>query len=110
MRSVTVFRLGVQEAKSPEHSHRPDIFMAEISMVINVSRLVSTEEYVLVITYVTAEMVTLAIIVNFHHCHPNPCQNGGTCINEADNYRCVCPFGVWAGPNCTIRVHRHWMK
>ncbi|XP_072039405.1 zonadhesin-like [Amphiura filiformis] len=41
-------------------------------------------------------------------CDSSPCQNGGTCINEGGEYRCVCPFGQWTGPNCNIRCHVCW--
>ena len=31
-------------------------------------------------------------------CHPNPCQNGGTCkANRNGGYKCVCPVGFNGG-------------
>ena len=35
-----------------------------------------------------------------HHCEPNPCENGGTCIDEIFNYRCECP-DEFEGENCS---------
>ena len=33
-------------------------------------------------------------------CHPNPCQNGGSChATDEHNYKCVCPTG-FEGFNC----------
>jgi hypothetical protein len=25
------------------------------------------------------------------HCEPNPCENGGSCQNGANNFTCICP-------------------
>ena len=35
-----------------------------------------------------------SFVVNGNECDPNPCQNGGTCINECSNsQQCSCPLG-----------------
>lgn len=34
-------------------------------------------------------------------CHSAPCHNGGTCIDEGDNFRCLCAY-PWAGLQCDI--------
>ena len=34
-------------------------------------------------------------------CSPNPCQNGGTCSDEVNNYTCSCVAG-YTGYNCSI--------
>jgi len=33
------------------------------------------------------------------HCAPNPCQNGGACIDGVNSYACQCAGG-YTGPNC----------
>ncbi|XP_025418110.1 uncharacterized protein LOC112688909 [Sipha flava] len=37
------------------------------------------------------------------HCTPNPCRNGGQCLNTPDDYYCQCSGDGWAwhGKNCT---------
>ncbi|XP_020843192.1 fibulin-7 isoform X1 [Phascolarctos cinereus] len=32
-------------------------------------------------------------------CASHPCQNGGTCVEGVNQYKCTCPQG-WAGNNC----------
>ena len=33
-------------------------------------------------------------------CSPNPCQNGGTCTDKLNNYKCSCAAG-YTGYNCS---------
>ena len=35
-------------------------------------------------------------------CNPNPCKNGGKCIDGVNSYACVCTAG-WKGKNCEHR-------
>ena len=43
-------------------------------------------------------------------CHPNPCQNGGACVNSGcNNYKCNCP-PAWAGRNCQIGQFRNLLN
>ena len=37
----------------------------------------------------------------YDYCDTLPCQNGGTCVNGANGYTCVCT-PEWVGVNCTI--------
>lgn len=36
---------------------------------------------------------------NFSRCDPNPCQNGGVCVDDLNEYICKCPAG-FTGDNC----------
>lgn len=38
------------------------------------------------------------------HCKSYPCQNGGTCFNMFETYRCECPSN-WEGPSCSMDVN-----
>jgi hypothetical protein len=40
---------------------------------------------------------------NIDDCDPNPCLNGGTCTNGANNYTCTCAAGFEAN-NCETKV------
>ena len=49
-------------------------------------------------------------------CESSPCQNGGQCIDEVNDYTCLCLAG-FTGTNCKISklhkltvVRRHSMK
>ena len=37
--------------------------------------------------------------VNIDECSPNPCQNGGTCIDGINSYNCSCVDG-YTGTDC----------
>lgn len=41
--------------------------------------------------------------INFDDCTPDPCQNGGTCIDGADSSHCDCLAG-WDGATCEHSV------
>lgn len=32
---------------------------------------------------------------NVDDCSPEPCQNGGTCMDRVDDFGCVCPTGFY---------------
>ena len=38
-----------------------------------------------------------------NECIPNPCLNGGTCIDELNNFECLCLPG-FSGTNCQIET------
>ena len=38
-----------------------------------------------------------------NECSPDPCQNGGTCVDLVGSYRCDCKTG-YSGTNCETGV------
>ena len=38
-----------------------------------------------------------------NECSPDPCQNGGTCVDLVGSYRCDCRTG-YSGSNCETGV------
>lgn len=34
-----------------------------------------------------------------NQCSPNPCKNGGLCVEKGTKYECTCPFG-YKGVTC----------
>uniref|UniRef100_A0A8C3FD99 Fibulin 7 n=1 Tax=Chrysemys picta bellii TaxID=8478 RepID=A0A8C3FD99_CHRPI len=38
------------------------------------------------------------------HCASNPCANGGTCVEDVQQFTCVCPSS-WSGSNCQTPVY-----
>ncbi len=41
---------------------------------------------------------------NTNDCLPNPCKNGGSCIDAINNYTCSCPIG-FTDRNCTTNIN-----
>jgi Notch-like protein len=39
---------------------------------------------------------------NINDCNPNPCFNGGTCVDKVNDYECRCNFG-YSGKECQTR-------
>lgn len=38
-------------------------------------------------------------ILDIDDCNPNPCENGGTCLDYLAMYNCTCPAG-YLGDKC----------
>ena len=57
----------------------------------------------------------LVCVSDIDECASNPCQNGGVCIDQINQYICICQAG-WRGAFCNIgkyrqvgsRVSREW--
>lgn len=45
------------------------------------------------------------LISDGDECSPNPCQNGGTCVDGCAEYTCLCT-PTYTGPQCQYRVSR----
>ena len=39
------------------------------------------------------------VLLDINECASNPCQNGGTCVDEVNRYSCSCYKG-YKGTNC----------
>ena len=48
------------------------------------------------------------IIVDKDDCGPNPCQNGGSCIDAVNGYKCDCKDG-YTGDNCQTGEYYYFM-
>ncbi len=46
-------------------------------------------------------LLILPVITDIDECQSEPCQNGGSCENCVNHYRCNCPYGAY-GNNCEI--------
>ena len=44
---------------------------------------------------------TMIFCSDHDDCMPDPCQNGGACTDDINDYTCNCTQG-WEGKNCTI--------
>ena len=51
-------------------------------------------------------MINLSFITTFSDdCMPNPCENGGTCCDLVDDYRCECADG-YSGSTCGDEISK----
>ena len=48
-------------------------------------------------TFVEVDFIT--ILTETNECQSNPCQNGGTCVDDVDKFTCLCP-NAYAGTFC----------
>lgn len=44
-------------------------------------------------------MIFVSFFSDIDECISSPCQNGGTCVDLVDGYRCECTQ-AWEGSNC----------
>ena len=42
--------------------------------------------------------------MNYNDCDPNPCENGGECVDLLNAYRCECLSG-YSGTNCEVDIN-----
>ena len=48
--------------------------------------------------------VNYILITDDNECQSNPCQGGGTCVDDINMYYCNCPTGR-TGINCERSIH-----
>ncbi|OXB61181.1 hypothetical protein ASZ78_013576, partial [Callipepla squamata] len=41
--------------------------------------------------------------VQIDNCNYNSCENGGTCVNYEDHFKCICPMG-FEGERCELDI------
>ena len=41
---------------------------------------------------------------DINDCHPDPCLNGGLCIDDVDSFTCQCAQG-YEGPTCEMSMY-----
>ena len=46
-------------------------------------------------------IIVVRMFTDINDCEPNPCENGGTCQDEKNDFTCICPAG-WEGKKCEI--------
>ena len=46
-----------------------------------------------------SELFLSFFFLDINDCESAPCLNGGTCLDEVNQYRCICAEG-WEGPTC----------
>ena len=52
-------------------------------------------------------MVLFKLYIVESNCDPNPCQNGGTCVDSGSDFSCRCP-SFTSGPNCSLIIAGCW--
>lgn len=55
------------------------------------------------ITNLEQKVANLTLRLLQDHCKSYPCQNGGSCFNMYETFRCECPKN-WEGPTCSVDV------
>lgn len=73
---------------------RPSPTTTDRRRIVNLQRRVVTLEN---------KLANLTERLTKDHCKSYPCQNGGTCFNMYDTFRCECPRS-WEGPTCSVDV------
>ena len=48
-------------------------------------------------------VILLYVHVDINDCNPDPCENGGSCDDEVNDYDCECP-PEWMGKDCDVDV------
>jgi collagen type VI alpha len=80
-------------------------FINEMELQMIASRPLDANLFVGPSYNITGSNITQALVRatcdDINECDPNPCQNGGTCIDGYMTYYCNCPQ-YRAGANCTI--------
>ncbi|XP_069583782.1 brevican core protein isoform X2 [Ranitomeya imitator] len=91
----------------PYEDHTDDSEESTMGYTINMPVLQSSQEdKVGLVPESTRRTIEGAVLPTADVCYPNPCENGGTCVDEDDGeFRCLCLPGYY-GKVCDINVDK----
>ncbi|XP_072941839.1 cubilin-like [Epargyreus clarus] len=74
------------------------------SLQNNLTYVTSLSRRVTRLAHRVSSLQTLVNSLGKDECESQPCEHGGTCLNLANGYHCLCPTN-WEGKNCEMDVN-----